>query len=329
MTDTSVRNGQTVNNLDITNGNFVDVLAGGTANNTTVENGGFLAVEPTSSGLAGLLGPKNGGVANGVTVNNGGILELRGSNSSASNITLNGGSLDIDASNSVTGSLTFGPTTGSQTSELLIEGSDSNFRPLITGFSSSSEIFINTATNNNTLTTTMTNGNTVATVSGGGVSDTFTFAGNVQLMLAPPANDGEPVAELEAINSNASAAANVAPASAQGNTVSAVQTGHAAQPAMSFLSHPQAAAGSPLGLGMSDATLAQAVTKITAGTQALGSIAHAMTLPQNYDLGRSMLGVLSNPPGLTPVEVRATIGSGALQHLTTPAVIPVLTPHLV
>ena len=337
MTNTTVNNGQTVNNLDITNGNFVDVSAGGTANNTTIENGGFLAVEPTSGGLAGLLGPRNGGVANGVTVNSGGILDIRGSNSStsnssASNIVLNGGLVEIEGTESVTGSLAFGPTTGSQTSTLSINDSDNNFKPLITGFSSSSQIFIDTATNNNTLTTTMSNGNTVATVSGGGVSDTFTFAGTVHLMLAPPTGSGEPGAELEATSSNASAAANVAPASAHGNTVSALQTGHAAQPAMSFLAQPHGAApagSGPLGLGAGAATHGQAVT---AATQSLSAIAHAMALPQNQGLASATLGALSQPQihrvdgGMAGFLPNPTTGgsAGALfgmqQHVATAAV---------
>ena len=201
QTVTTVNNGETVNNVDITNTNALDVSAGGTANNTTVDSGGFLAVEGTSGGLAGLLGgifgPKNGGVANGVTVNNGGLFELRGSNSSASNIVLNGGGLVIDTTASVTGSLTFEPAS-SQNPGVTLDGDDNNFKPTLVGFSASSSISDNAVHfPGATLTTTVSDGNTIATLSGNGVTNTFTFAGTPQLMIVPDnGNDGGPEAVI-------------------------------------------------------------------------------------------------------------------------------------
>lgn len=330
MTNTTVNNGQTVNNLDVTNGNFLDVSAGGTADNTTVENGGFLAVEATSGGLDGLFGPKTGGVANGVTVNNGGELELRGSNSNASNVVLNGGNLVVDSTASVTGSLTFGPTTGTQIDGATLVGNDGNFKPTLVGFSASSALDDNAVHfSGATLTTTVSNGNTIATLSGNGVSNTFSFAGTEHLKIVPDnGDDSGPEAIIVTTNTTTdfSALPGTGQAS-QASTAPALQASHAAPPAMSFLSHPQAVAGSPTSLGMSDATRALAATRIAAATQTIGSIAHAMRLSQGHDLGRSMLGAPSNPTGLTSVEARATIGGGALQHLATAPVLPALTPH--
>ena len=312
MTTTTVNNGQTVNNLDITSGNFVDVSAGGTANNTTIENGGSLAVEATSGGLAGLFGPKTGGVANGVTVNNGGILDLRGSNSSASNIVLNGGNLEIDSTASVTGSLTFGPTSGSQSDLVALTGNDGNFKPTIVGFSASSALDDNAVHfPGATLTTAVSNGNTIATLSGNGVTNTFTFVGTEHLMIVPDnGDDSGPEAVIVTTNTTtnfsglpgtrqasqaSTASAQHTSAPAQGDTVSALQAGHASsQPTMSFLAQPQVvAAGSSLGLGTGAVTHAQAATGATAGVQSFGSIAHDMALPQNQGLASSMLGALS------------------------------------
>ena len=114
---------------------------------------------------------------------------------------------------------------------------------------------------------------------------------------------------------------------------------------MSFLSQPQSATpagANPFGPGTSDATLAQAAAGVTAGAQALISIADELTLPQNQGLGDAVLSVLSqpqfsglegavagflqNPTGTTGIEALAVIGSGggaligALQHATTPTV---------
>ena len=318
MTSTTVNNGQTVSNLDITNGNSLDVSAGGTANNTTIESGGFVAVEATGGGLlGGIFGPKTGGVADGVTVNGGGILDLRDSNSNASNIVLNGGALlEIDATASVTGSLTFGATTGTQNTAIQLNGDDTNFKATITGFSASSAIEENDLPfAGATFKTTVSNGNTIATVSGtNGVTNIFTFAGTPQLMMVADDGDGTPQAVIATTNTTnpialemvqgtqpvpgSTASTQQASASAPGDTVSALQTGHASQPATSFLAHPQAAAPagtSPLGLGMGAATHAQAATAATAGVQSLSSIAHEMTMPQSQGLATSMLGALSQP----------------------------------
>lgn len=360
MTSTTVNNGQTVNNLDITSGSSLDVAAGGTANNTTIENGGFVSVEATSGGLAGIFGPKTGGVADGVIVH-GGTLDLRGSNSHASNIVLNGGTIEIETTASVTGSLTFGPTTGTQSDLVVLGASDGNFKPTLTGFSASSALDDNAVPfAGATFKTAVSNGNTIATLSGNGVTNTFTFAGTPQLMIVPDnGDDSGPEAVIVTTNTTLSFSAlpgegqqasqasigggQHAQAFAQSGAVSALQEDHTSQPVMSFLSQPQVATpagSSPIGLGISAATHTQAATGATAGTQAFSSIAHEMALPQNEGLAWSMLGALSqpqyhgaesamagflsNPARLTGVEVPAAIGSGALQHVTTAAATPVL-----
>ena len=315
MTDSSVNNGQTVNNTDVTNGNFLDVLAGGTANNTTIEGGGSVRVEALTNGplglgpILGLLTP--GGVANGVTVNSGGSFELQGSNSAASDVTLNGGLFTIDQTASVTGSLTF---TGSGPSAVEFFVNDANFKPTITGFSASSALDCQAINfSDATFKTVVSGGNTIATLSGDGVTETFTFAGTPQLKIVGNNNtDRLPEAVIVTTDTTSRFALPFEGAGlvSRASTAPATETNHTAQPAMNFLSHPQVAAGSPAGLGLSDATLAQAATKITAATQSLGSIAHAMTLPQPYELGRSMF------------------GASALQHLAGTATIPALTPHL-
>ena len=336
MTSTTVNNGQIVNNVDVTSGNFLDVSAGGIANNTTIENGGFLAVEATSGGLlGGIFGPKTGGVANGVTVNSGGELELRGTNSNASNIVLNGGIVVVDTTASVTGSLTFGPTTSTQGNVVALDGNNGNFKPTLVGFSASSSLSDNAVHfSGATLTTSVSNGDTIATLSGNGVSNTFTFAGTPQLMIVPDnGDDSGPEAVIVTTNTTTnfsappgtgqasqapSATAQPASASAQGDTVSALQAGHASsQPAMSFLTQPHG--GAPAG---------QAATAATTGTQPLSAIAHEAALPQNGGLA----GVLSQPQihrvdggaaGFLPSQTTgggAGALFGALQHATAAAV---------
>ena len=355
MTNTTVNNGQTVNNLDITSGNFVDVMAGGTANNTTIENGGTLAIEATSGGLlGGLFGPKTGGVANGVTVNNGGTLDLRGSNANASNIVLSGSFLEIDGAASVTGSLTFGPTTGKESDAVNLDGTSKNsgFKPTLVGFSASSDISDNAIKfSGATLTTTLSNGNTIATLSGNGVSDTFTFAGTEQLMIvADNGNDNTPNAVIVTTDTTlnfsapfpapqgsqtSTTGAHQPSTPAHGDSVSALQAGHASQPAMSFLSqsHVAVPAGSSaLNLGLGAAAHGQAATAAVMGTQPLNSIAHEMALPQNQGLASAVLGTLSQPQihrvnsGVTGFLPSQTTGgsAGALlsmpQHVATVAV---------
>lgn len=363
MTDTTVKSGQTVSNLDVTNGNFLDVQAGGTANNTTIENGGLVAVEASSGGLFGIFGPQKGGIANGVTVHSGGNLELRGANSAASNVVLDGGALEIDNTASVTGSLTFGPTTGTQESLVTLDGNDGNFKPtIITGFSASSAIDDNGVIfAGATLKTTVTGGNTIATLSGSGVTNTFTFAGTPQLTIAPDDfnDDGKPEAVIVTTNTTTlfapapPAAMQSQPTIASGQTEQASGQSpaasapssqaqpsevHASRPVMSFLSQPQSAVpamGSPSGSGMSDATPAQA---------SLSSIVHELTLPQNQGLGSAILGVLSQPQhqgvesamagflpnqtGATGGEALAAIDGGALHHATTAATAPMMLHHI-
>ena len=366
MTSTTVNNGQTVNNLDITNGNFLDVSAGGTANNTTIENGGFLAVEATGGGLlGGIFGPKTGGVAHGVTVNNGGTLELRGSNSSASNIVLNGGSVAIDTTASVTGSLTFGATSGTQSDFVSLDGNDGNFKPTLVGFSASSALADNAVHfSGATLTTTVSKGNTIATLSGNGVSNTFTFGGTEHLMIVPD-NGDDSGAEAVIVTTNtttnfsafpgtgqvsqtSTAQAQQASVPAQGDTVSALQAGNVSQPAISFLSQPHgatSAGGSPLSFG-SATTHNEIATATTAGTQSLSSTAHELTLPQTQGMASAILGalsqpqhhgmqsavagVLSNPAGAAGKEALAAPGHGsalgwAFQHITAVAMTPALS----
>ena len=322
MTDTSVNNGQTVNNLDVTNGNFVDVQAGGTVNNTTIEGGGSVTVEASTNGpiglgpILGLLTP--GGVADGVTVNSGASLELEGTNSSAGNVVLNGGLLVVDDTASVTGTLTF---TGSEQSVVQLNGGDTDFKPTITGFSASSALDSKSITfSAATFKTAVSGGNTIATLSGNGLTETFTFVGTPQLKIVAN-NDTDSLPEAVIVTADtttgfASSTAGFAPAPATG-------TSQATQPTMSFLSHPLAAAGSPAGLGLSDAARALAATEVTAATESLGSIARAM----NHDLGRSMLGALPISTGLSPVEPRAMIGAGASQHLGS-FPIPAAAAHL-
>ncbi len=120
---------------------------------------------------------------------------------------------------------------------------------------------------------------------------------------------------------------------------------------MSFLSQPHGgglastpAGSSPFGVGMSDAALTQTAVDVTAGAQALISIANELTQPQNQGLGNAILGTLSqpqfqglngavagflsNPTGATGVEALAAIGSSggglisALQHAATPNAAP-------
>ena len=136
------------------------------------------------------------------------------------------------------------------------------------------------------------------------------------------------------------------------NALTLPQNGALNGAVMSFLSQPHTAASpgaNPFGPGTSDTTLAQVSVGVAAGAQALISIAHELTLPQNQGLGSAILGVLSqpqyqgvesaaggflqNPTGATGIEALAAIGSsggaliGALQHVATAAVTPA-TAHI-
>ena len=115
---------------------------------------------------------------------------------------------------------------------------------------------------------------------------------------------------------------------------------------MGFLSQAPgnvAAASNPFAAGTADATLAQTAANVTAGANALQSIANDLTLPQGQGLGSAILGVLSqpqyqgvgaalagflsNPTAATSVGALAALGGGgaligALQHVDTPAAVP-------
>jgi autotransporter passenger strand-loop-strand repeat protein len=155
-----------------------DVIAGlqtvstgttaGVVNNETIVNGGvvYLAVKTTS--------------ASNMTVDSGGALNINGA-ISATNITLSGGTVDLESAKAtLTGSLIFG---GGGT--LLVTGNTSagaGDLAVITGFAAGDVIDMTAATTlgaatGDTLSSSTSGGNTVITVSGGGVSDTYIFAG--------------------------------------------------------------------------------------------------------------------------------------------------------
>lgn len=332
MTNTTVTAGHSVSNLDVLNGDSLDVQSGGTVNNTTIETGGFVAIE--SSG--GFLGSTAAGIANGTTVHNGAILDLRGT-ATASNVVLDGGTLEVDSTASVTKSLTFGPTTGTQDAIVILTVNDGSFKPTITGFSASSAIADDAVHFPGAkLSTTVVNGNTTATLTGNGVTNTFTFAGTPQLTIVPDnGDDSGPEAVIVTTNTTtpfapvssngvqgqqasviggqqeqasgqspgALPALQAHPAAAVTGALTLPQNGALGGAVMRFLSQPQGAAsaeGNPFGSGTSGARLAQAAAGVAAGARAIISTAHELTLPQNQGLGSAILGVLSQPhsPGV-------------------------------
>jgi autotransporter passenger strand-loop-strand repeat protein len=140
----------------------------GLVDNETIVNGGvvYLAVKTTS--------------ASNMTVDSGGALNINGA-ISATDITLSGGTVDLESAKAtLTGSLIFA---GGGT--LLVTGNTSagaGDLAVITGFVAGDVIDMTSATTlgaatGDTLSSSTSGGNTVITVSGGGVSDTYIFAG--------------------------------------------------------------------------------------------------------------------------------------------------------
>lgn len=142
--------------------------AAGIVTNETVVSGGvvYLSVKTTS--------------ASNITMLSGGALNINGA-ISATNITLSGGTVNLESAKAtLTGSLAFvGGGTLEVTGNTSVGSGD---LAVISGFGAGDVIDMTAATTLGastvpTLTTTVSGGNTVATVSGGGVSDTYIFAG--------------------------------------------------------------------------------------------------------------------------------------------------------
>jgi autotransporter passenger strand-loop-strand repeat protein len=140
----------------------------GLVTNETVVSGGeiFLSIKTTS--------------ASNTTVQSGGLLALKGA-ISATNTTLSGGEVALESAQAtLTGSLVFaGGGTLAVTGNTATGAGD---LAVISGFAAGDVIDMTSATTigaatSDTLSTTVSSGNTVVTVSGGGLTDTYLFAG--------------------------------------------------------------------------------------------------------------------------------------------------------
>jgi autotransporter passenger strand-loop-strand repeat protein len=200
----------------VTSGSTLTVNSGGTITNATVQSSGTATVAGTDSGstiLAGgneiVLGTAtgdqiygtqlvsaatavvsnetvfNGGmvnlylkgaVANNLTVSSGGTFNISGNATANNTVLTGGGTLNLQSPKAtLSGSLTF---VGVDT--LLVTGViSSGFGDLavISGFTAGDSVDTTTIANGATLTSAVVSGNTVETVSGGGVSESFIFAG--------------------------------------------------------------------------------------------------------------------------------------------------------
>ena len=219
--------------LSVTSGSTLTVNAGGTIVTATVSSGGLATVAGTDSGstiLAGgnetLLGSANadqvfgqqlvsngtalvtsetvhsGGVVNdflkgailaGTTVLNGGTLNISGNTTASNTVVMGGGVIDLQSPKAnVTGTLTF--SGGGTLEETGVISAGFGDLAVISGFVGSASVDVTTiAPGAATLTSATSGGNTVETISGGGVSQTFTFAGAYapgSFILGPDAGSG-------------------------------------------------------------------------------------------------------------------------------------------
>jgi hypothetical protein len=177
------------------------IAFGGTDLGTTISTGGFETVSGTVSGdaiygtqlVSGSAAVTNnetvygggvinlflkGGAVNGATVMNAGTLAISG-NASATDTTLSAGALlDLQSPKAnFDGTLTFDGAATLQFDDVISAGFGD--LAIISGFGAGSIIDERAIGTVATLSTTTSGGDTVATITGGGVSESFTFAGTV------------------------------------------------------------------------------------------------------------------------------------------------------
>ncbi len=200
-TTLEVASGGTMVSMTIDAGGSALIEFGGTDLATTISSGGFETVSGTVSGDAvygsqlisfGSAVANNetvysggvvdlflkGGAVNDATVMNGGTLAISG-NASATDTTLSAGALlDLQSPKAnFDGTLTFDGAATLQFDDVISAGYGD--LAIISGFGSGSVIDERALGTVATLSTTTSGGDTVATISGGGVSESFTFAGTV------------------------------------------------------------------------------------------------------------------------------------------------------
>ena len=175
-----------------------DIVAGVQTVSTTATQNGLVSNETvTSGGLVFLSIKSTSGSA--ITVLTGGTLGINGA-ISATNTTLSGGTVNLESAKAtLTGSLVFA---GGGTLDVTGNTSaGSGDLAIISGFGSGAVIDITSGTTlgaatSDTLTTSVVSGVTSVTVSGGGVSDTFLFAGTTigaSLVLKTDGNGGQEI----------------------------------------------------------------------------------------------------------------------------------------
>ncbi|MDR3530449.1 MAG: Hint domain-containing protein [Rhodopila sp.] len=226
-----VQSGGTIVSATILSGGTATVEVGGTDSSSVISAGGFEVVLG-SANLDQVYGTQevsastavvsnetifNGGTvelfaagvtANNLTVMSGGTLAING-RATANNTVLSGGLLLLESAKAtLSGTLTFaGPATLEETANVSVSSGGLFFgdQAVISGFGAGDVIAFTSATAVGaagaaaTLSTTTSGGNTLATVSGGGVTETFIFAGTTigsSLTLGTDGNGGVTLTEL-------------------------------------------------------------------------------------------------------------------------------------
>ncbi len=200
-TTLEVASGGTMVSMTIDAGGSAVIAFGGTDLGTTISTGGFETVSGTVSGDA-IYGTQlvsygsaiannetvygggvidlflKGGAVNDATVMNAGTLVISG-NASATDTTLSAGALlDLQSPKAnFDGTLTFDGAATLQFDDVISAGFGD--LAIISGFGAGSIIDERAIGTVATLSTTTSGGDTVATITGGGVSESFTFAGTV------------------------------------------------------------------------------------------------------------------------------------------------------